>query len=564
MKKLISNPLLALIFVFLCATIILNSCKKDNSLSPADEKTLLKLKSKTLLTKNSADLSSRLDVIKSEFLKRKLDAKFAPKKEGDIIWTPQWSDPKIQTVNDSVSYVFYHLKPEAKRDGKMIDVKEIGAVSYIMVKNETEFYEAFFYLPSNLRSKTPSKDTPETFMGKFTGKLLLTNLENKKNFLLDYKDGRVSDAYKKQMLESRKQLAVKGTTAYTQEICTTVTLGCSFTTDGFDGCWEEGIRVEYRTDCMYPSSCGNWRLTDIRTQTVCETFWFPDPPVDPGEGGGVNPPVPPTTAAIMDAIENKPFALFNDVDCAILQKWLALAQHTVDQSIITKLGTVGTSSSRIASVQSINDAHSTAVNMDYFSVTITQLPTVNGQQLTATQFHRYIRTHLNDFTDNVDFTPYNANGVDDNVLWNSTSPTGALIGIDMPLFDNGTVITSFSSSNTWTFTTVYEPMYGQHPVSGHRDFGFVENANGSFTFFTKGVDRLTTWDASAAQWMTGIAFTSADALWTSFQTKISTFVDNNSGAASINTPEILRPDWQLVKDVLDGKEPLSKLSKNCP
>lgn len=301
MNKSITRPSLLsvfLIFVFLFTATILNSCKKDNSLSTSDEKTLLKLKNKTLLSKNSADLSSRLDVIKSEFLKRKLDAKFAPKKEGDIIWTPQWSSPKIQTVNDSVSYVFYHLKPQVKWDGKMIDVKEIGAVSYIMVKNEKEFYEAFFYLPSNLRSKTSSNDTPESFMGKFTGKLLLTNLENKQSFLLDYKDGSVSDAYKKKMLASRKLLAVGGATAYTQEVCTTVTLGCSYTANGLDGCWEEGIRVEYREDCMYPSSCGDWVLTDIRTQTVCETFWFPDPPVDPndpndsGGTGGTQPPMP--------------------------------------------------------------------------------------------------------------------------------------------------------------------------------------------------------------------------------------------------------------------------------
>lgn len=92
----------------------------------------------------------------------------------------------------------------------------------------------------------------------------------------------------------------------------------------------------------------------------------------------------------------------------------------------------------------------------------------------------------------------------------------------------------------------------------------VANANGSFTFYTKGVDRLTSWDGVAAQFVSNFPFNAADALWKSFQNKINTFVSNNGGSSEINAPEILRPDWTLVKDIIDGKQPLSKLSKNCP
>jgi len=53
-------------------------------------------------------------------------------------------------------------------------------------------------------------------------------------------------------------------------------------------------------------------------------------------------------------------------------------------------------------------------------------------------------------------------------------------------------------------------------------------------------------------------------LWKGFQNGIDNFVKNNGGNAAISTPEILRPDWSVVKDVIDGKKPLSTLSKDCP
>ncbi|TYR35846.1 hypothetical protein FXV77_12280 [Sphingobacterium phlebotomi] len=41
------------------------------------------------------------------------------------------------------------------------------------------------------------------------------------------------------------------------------------------------------------------------------------------------------------------------------------------------------------------------------------------------------------------------------------------------------------------------------------------------------------------------------------------FVNNNGGNVLVDDPEIQRPQWQLVKDVLDGKLPLSTLSSDC-
>lgn len=102
------------------------------------------------------------------------------------------------------------------------------------------------------------------------------------------------------------------------------------------------------------------------------------------------------------------------------------------------------------------------------------------------------------------------------------------------------------------------------PVSGHRDFGFTINADGSYSFYTRGVDRLTTSDGTKAQEYLSLPFSSADALWTSFQSIIDTFVNQNGGNSSIGAQQIHRPDWQAVKDVIDGKAPLSTLSNDCP
>ncbi|AQX01709.1 hypothetical protein [Elizabethkingia anophelis] len=125
------------------------------------------------------------------------------------------------------------------------------------------------------------------------------------------------------------------------------------------------------------------------------------------------------------------------------------------------------------------------------------------------------------------------------------------------------------SSDKWTFTTIYEPVYQTHPVSGNRDFGFTKNANGSYTFYTRGVDRLAKMEGTAlhnvSMFFTGSSYplSKADALWTSLQNKINDFVNNHQGSSIVAKQEIQRPDWQKVKDVINGKLPLSALSKDC-
>ncbi|MBB3971343.1 hypothetical protein [Mucilaginibacter phyllosphaerae] len=64
-------------------------------------------------------------------------------------------------------------------------------------------------------------------------------------------------------------------------------------------------------------------------------------------------------------------------------------------------GAPGFTSADIARVQKINDAYCSVVNMDYFPVTVSQLPVVNGQRLTPPQFLQYIRLNINNFINDI-------------------------------------------------------------------------------------------------------------------------------------------------------------------
>jgi len=222
----------------------------------------------------------------------------------------------------------------------------------------------------------------------------------------------------------------------------------------------------------------------------------------------------------------------------------------------------------LSKVLDIDNAYSSVVNMDYFGVRVNTLPVINGQRATPQQFLQYIRLNINSFvnTNNSRFTPYNYYNIDDRALWASNNPLGAIVSIDIWGPRNGSVIVSNYNSSSWTFSTLKDPFNGVHPVSGNREFGFTANSDGSYIFYTKGVDRLSAiWiTASQPTTTTGIPFTQADALWSSFQEKMKLYVNDHGGSASANgITETHRPDWSALKDVVDGKKPLSTLSNDC-
>jgi V8-like Glu-specific endopeptidase len=195
---------------------------------------------------------------------------------------------------------------------------------------------------------------------------------------------------------------------------------------------------------------------------------------------------------------------------------------------------------RDMSVQRIADAVG-ALNLDRYEVRITSVPS----GYTDVTLLEYVRTHLNDFldTDNSEFIPY-ASG-DDDVKWTSASPVGTVFKIDIIGPDNAAVVTSLVEDHRWRFTTVHTPWSGDHPVSGHREFGVRSEANGAVVVYTRGADRAT--DGLGES----IVFFGADRLWKSFQSKLVDWVSAHGGSASAPEPFSQRFHPSVV-DILYG------------
>ncbi len=269
-----------------------------------------------------------------------------------------------------------------------------------------------------------------------------------------------------------------------------------------------------------------------------------------------------------------PFKLL-EMDCNQIQKWQNLAQHELPQSIVDKLTNLDNNYISIISgdwnVQNIVDADGAVVNMDYFSIDVTDLPNnpKTNVEFTLEEFFNYIMDNLNDFIDQSisQFGSYNST---EQVIWDSTNPLGAIMRFDIPvpsipiLSNDGTVICSeYLSNSHWIFTTLESPKDWTHPVSGNRQFGYTENSDGSVTIFTRGVDRiLNNLDLDVAEFMDlDHPFDAADALWNSFQKNIEFFTNKNGGSSRLSSKKesINRPDWEDVKDVLLGNKPISEL-----
>ncbi|MDY0904437.1 hypothetical protein [Pedobacter sp. CFBP9032] len=263
------------VFTLLLIVLILSHCSKDSLIKDPGIT--------TTLSTNSPDLQARLEAIKKSFYQEKLDEKIKPKKTDRLLWYPDWENPKIQVVNDSVSYVFYEFL--GKVDGKNVNVKSTNGKLFLMVKNEKDFYKAFYYKDNDAQS---DKGVKEFDMNQFTGNLLLSSLQNGQNYLLDYTNGHLSDSYlKKGVLAVKKLQSNKGIISYWQENCQSIVRNCTYSTLSVPPCAGGGIVVTFSADCQWPQAmCGYpFSLTDSDEAVVCENVWFPDPP-DPGNGTG--------------------------------------------------------------------------------------------------------------------------------------------------------------------------------------------------------------------------------------------------------------------------------------
>jgi len=257
---------------------------------------------------------------------------------------------------------------------------------------------------------------------------------------------------------------------------------------------------------------------------------------------------------VEDLLEADPFALLN-FQCDELPKWQEVAQHKPPSTVIEKMNALKDKFGGF-DIQTLENASGKVVNMDYFSVKVTQLP----RGLTAEQFLDRIRKNINQYV-NEEFSGFYTNrevdtGYDESAIWNSNNPVGAILHIEIP-YDEGSVICSSYQQRNWIFTTIKAPWDFDHPVSGARQFGFNVNQDGSYTFYTRGVDRIT---QKVNDWIGySDTMTGADNLWKSFQRGVENYVNSNGGIATKNDPIVARPNWDIVREVLNGSRPISEL-----
>jgi len=204
-------------------------------------------------------------------------------------------------------------------------------------------------------------------------------------------------------------------------------------------------------------------------------------------------------------------------------------------------------------IHHIEDA-SGNINLDYYPIKVTTLPTVDGKRLSAEELLSKIRLNINQFVDtNIsEFSPYDKEK--ESEKWNSPSPLTSVVHIDMRLGwglpwgldnpDDGSVVVSEITPHYWIFSTIFAPKDCAHPVSGNRQFGFVEQPDGSYVFYTRGADRTTRLLDKA---VSSKVFGAADKLWRSFQDKTANFINTNGGTATIDPPTSDRYDWGTVQ-----------------
>ncbi|SDW91045.1 hypothetical protein [Paenibacillus sp. CF384] len=190
------------------------------------------------------------------------------------------------------------------------------------------------------------------------------------------------------------------------------------------------------------------------------------------------------------------------------------------------------------------------LNLDYYPVKINVFPNIGGVRVDSNGLLRHIRLNLNNFIDTsyAEFIPFTV-GKDD-VQWTSSTPAGSVFKIKITP-DNAAVVASLVENNRWRFSTITTHDTGSHPVSGHREFGITTKADGTTTFYIQGADRTTDFFESIGD---SFAFSQADKLWLSLQSKLVDFVNNNGGSAEKLNRFSDRFKWDVAMILLRNQE----------
>jgi len=147
-------------------------------------------------------------------------------------------------------------------------------------------------------------------------------------------------------------------------------------------------------------------------------------------------------------------------------------------------------------------------------------------------------------------------------LWNSDNPTGAvMVFYPTSAPDQSAVVTSTSGSNYWVFTPIWTTQNWRHPLAGQREFGLTANEDGTFTFYTRAIDRMWTlqdamYNYAGFQFYKSFGIVNrnvffdidAPAVWGSLFNNYVEFINNTGGAASRTETISKRIPWTDVDE----------------
>ena len=285
------------------------------------------------------------------------------------------------------------------------------------------------------------------------------------------------------------------------------------------------------------------------------------------------------------------YTLFDEEDgllneCGEVSQWSDLASFIIPSVVNDRVESLGWTN------QDIEMGNSSQVNLDYHSINISNLPDLNNDGVgTEKELFDEIRLNWPSYANGtvnvaVDNGPdissantWNFYGNDFNDFWNTSNALKTIIEIDTdisgwnPITDDATVIcSSFENDCCWVFSTVFANQIGNsnngsHPVSGNRQFGIKQLANGSYEFYIRAADRARiNWVVSSMSWLTGnnsteIFYEITDQAWNNLMSSVLSLINdpNNGGIATLNPSTILRPDWNKVKDILKTDQPLESI-----
>lgn len=189
-------------------------------------------------------------------------------------------------------------------------------------------------------------------------------------------------------------------------------------------------------------------------------------------------------------------------------------------------------------VQTI-DAAVGDLNLDRYPVAITRFP----NSWDAPRLLQHFIRNINQFVDTrlTEFIPYDESDAQRLV---SSNPVGTVIKLDLLGPDNAAVVISAVEPQFYIVTTINTPWSGDHPVSGHRQFGYTNEEGGKTTFYTRGADRATLGFPGTEH----LIFLGGEKVWESFQRKLAAFINDNGGVAEIISPFSERFDATAMRE----------------